>query len=145
MRRLQRPMRGPGTPFRQVRAWNRGCLSHPGHLQSQLPHRPLLLPSFQMPSYLPTSLCTNLSKLPLQVYNKFCFYHTVLLGPLTSFFPSLGALTPPHGMAFVYSFSQCWIYDYVGRVYIYKAFIPSHPPASAHSKHLINTNYTYFD
>lgn len=128
MRGLQRPLQGPSTPFLQVRGWNYGCLSQLGHLRSQLPHYSLLWPSFQMPSYLPTSLRTNLSKLPLRIHNTFCFHHGVLLGPFTSFPPlPLGIYTTSWGMAFVHSFSKCWIYDYVGRACCHKAFIPSHP------------------
>lgn len=78
-----------------------------------------------------------LSKLPLQVHNKFCFPWEVL-GPLTphpSTFP--GALIPPHDMAFVYSSSRCRIYRLCGNgLYPVKPVycpIPQHP---THSKRL---------
>lgn len=83
-----------------------------------------------------------LSKLPLQVHNKFYFPHKVLLGPLTPqplTFP--GALIPPRDMAFVYSSSRCWIYRPCGNgLYPVK---PVYPPILQHptySKHLINTD-----
>lgn len=84
----------------------------------------------------------DLIKLSLQVHRKFCCHHEVSLGPLSLFHLSLGALIPPHYMAFVHSSSRCWIYRPWGQsLYPIKLLYPLILQHPAHSKHLIHANW----
>lgn len=87
-----------------------------------------------------TSLLYKLkSKLPLQVHNKFCFHHEVLLGPLLVILPTFGTLMPPIRPLCTHLLDARFT-DNVGKTWILQSLYPPIPQHPAHSKHLINTN-----